>query len=134
MKPRKRRQSPTPGAPLTVKDVVSIALPPMIDVDDSMRTTVADIASFCCSPTRWRADEASGRRCSSRRAAECEARLSQCARVTASLSRSRSAAGLDDVGRYDPLPPHTHTSVKAQRRAGGLSLQSWERRHQSARH
>ena len=32
----------------------------------------------------------------------------QCARVTASLSRSRSAAGFNDVGRYDPPPP-THT-------------------------
>ena len=114
MKPRKRRQSPTPGAPLTVKDVVSIALPPMIDVDDSMRTTVADIASFCCSPSRWRADEASGRRCSSRRAAECEARLSQCARVTNALAlprRSRARArrrGWTTWGATTLSPP-THT-------------------------
>ena len=52
VKPRKRPQSPMSGAPLTVKDLVSITLTPMSDVDDSKRSTMADKASFCCPVTR----------------------------------------------------------------------------------
>ena len=51
-KPRKRPQSPMSGADLSVKDLVDVKLTRMSDVDDSVRSRIADAATFCCPVTR----------------------------------------------------------------------------------